>query len=206
MTSMSVTLQLSALKVIHRHCNAIWRREYARRRAWACRAELDRPALAKLHKRRADDEAALVDSALYLPCAAAFSAVSDLRALGGPAAPAVDVPRGVGVRPGRLAPDAEPALRAYMTKRMEMPFFANARTVLATAHPRLHATAGRPCMWQRNCACMRRPLFTFACKITCPSWKIRRRGEAGPLNLNRYGPALNLNHHGPALNLNRHGP
>ena len=28
-----------------------------------------------------------------------------------------------------LGPDAEPALRAYMAKRMEMPFFANARTV-----------------------------------------------------------------------------
>ena len=28
-----------------------------------------------------------------------------------------------------LGPDAEPALRAYMAKRMEMPFFANARTI-----------------------------------------------------------------------------
>ena len=28
-----------------------------------------------------------------------------------------------------LGPDAEPALRAYMAKRMTMPFFANARTV-----------------------------------------------------------------------------
>jgi len=28
-----------------------------------------------------------------------------------------------------LGPDAEPALRAYMTKRMTMPFFANARTI-----------------------------------------------------------------------------
>merc|ERR1740130_2399015 len=28
-----------------------------------------------------------------------------------------------------LGPDAEPALRAYMAKRMTMPFFANARTI-----------------------------------------------------------------------------
>ena len=28
-----------------------------------------------------------------------------------------------------LGPDAEPALREYMAKRMTMPFFANARTV-----------------------------------------------------------------------------
>ena len=35
---------ISVESQIHRHCNAIWRREYARRRAWVCRAELDRPA------------------------------------------------------------------------------------------------------------------------------------------------------------------
>ena len=39
-----------------------------------------------------------------------------------------------------LGPDAEPALRTYMAKRMTMPFFANARTVRMG---RLHMGAGR---------------------------------------------------------------
>ena len=40
-----------------------------------------------------------------------------------------------------LGPDAEPALRAYMAKRMEMPFFANARTVRRARPPAAAASA-----------------------------------------------------------------
>ena len=42
-----------------------------------------------------------------------------------------------------LGPDAEPALRAYMAKRMTMPFFANARTV-SRARPPAAARPRRP--------------------------------------------------------------
>ena len=61
-----------------------------------------------------------------------------------------------------LGPDAEPALRAYMAKRMTMPFFANARTVRSR-----RCTGGRPC-------CTGRGVGGAACR----EWAVAAQGLA----------------------------
>lgn len=60
-----------------------------------------------------------------------------------------------------LGPDAEPALRAYMAKRMTMPFFANARTVRSgrctgAAAMGVRGWGGRCCMQAVGGAALRR--------------------------------------------------
>jgi len=60
-----------------------------------------------------------------------------------------------------LGPDAEPALRAYMAKRMTMPFFANARTVRSgrctgAAAMGVRGWGGRCCMQAVGSAALRR--------------------------------------------------
>ena len=64
-----------------------------------------------------------------------------------------------------LGPDAEPALRAYMAKRMTMPFFANARTVRS-----VRCTGG---CWGGCCT------GGGAGGAACRQWAVRRCSGAG---------------------------